>query len=118
MSEQVLGYLPCSVCQSPKQIIQGQGKRARFLRARCQCGPDMRTGAAIQAQWAQYQSLEAVEAILNPSLPDLQSDSESDLENQPEKNHPAPQGGGNVARLAVGGICFVLGTVTAKLLRA
>ncbi|EGQ8172100.1 hypothetical protein GYL69_000110 [Vibrio vulnificus] len=67
MDEEILGYLPCSKCKTPKKIIQGQGKRARFLRARCKCGPDCRTGEDIQAYFATYKPLEEVEQMLKPT---------------------------------------------------
>ncbi|EGR2797607.1 hypothetical protein DU976_17300 [Vibrio navarrensis] len=116
MDENVVGYLPCRVCQSPKKIIQGKGKRARFLRARCKCGPDCRTGEEIQAVWANHKTLEEVEAILNPvNETTPEPEPEPEQQEKPKEEDAKP---GGFARFAVGGLCFLLGTVTARMLGA
>lgn len=62
MENEILGYVVCHTCKSPKAIKQGKGKRKAFVHGRCQCGPDTRTGAAMQAEMNAYKSLEEVEA--------------------------------------------------------
>ncbi|NAW67652.1 hypothetical protein [Photobacterium halotolerans] len=59
-----LGYIVCHTCKEPKAIKQGSGKRSRFVHGRCSCGPDMRTGAAAQAEMKAYLPLEEVQAQL------------------------------------------------------
>ncbi|KJY93973.1 MULTISPECIES: hypothetical protein [Vibrio] len=62
MENEILGYVVCHTCKTPKAIKQGKGKRKAFVHGRCQCGPDTRTGAAMQAEMNAYKSLEEVEA--------------------------------------------------------
>jgi hypothetical protein len=62
MDNEILGYVVCHTCKSPKAIKQGKGKRKAFVHGRCQCGPDTRTGVAMQAEMNAYKSLEEVEA--------------------------------------------------------
>ena len=59
-----IGYLPCKECLSLKSVFQGQGKRARFLYVKCDCGIDQRTGAVVQSKWAQHVSKEEAAAAL------------------------------------------------------
>lgn len=65
-----VGFLPCKQCLSLKKVFQGQGKRARYLYTRCDCGLDQRTGAAIQSAWSKHttepEALEALEALKQP----------------------------------------------------
>lgn len=60
-----IGFLPCSKCHSLKSIFQGQGKRARFLYAKCGCGMDQRTGAAVQSDFSKHLPKEEAHAQLN-----------------------------------------------------
>ncbi|ELV8742269.1 hypothetical protein ACWOK6_004251 [Vibrio vulnificus] len=115
MDEEILGYLPCSKCKTPKKIIQGQGKRARFLRARCKCGPDCRTGEDIQAYFATYKPLEEVEQMLKPT-PEPVTEPESVPE--PQNNKTTTSANSSAAKFIIGGFCFLLGNVTAKMLGA
>ncbi len=81
-----IGYLPCKQCQSLKKVFQGQGKRARFLYTRCDCGLDQRTGAAIQASWSKHLSKEeAAEALAK-----LQTPSPNEEDKPTEKPSKAP----------------------------
>lgn len=59
-----IGFLPCRKCLSLKSVFQGQGKRARFLYARCNCGLDQRTGEGVQAGFQKYMSKEDASAAL------------------------------------------------------
>ncbi len=59
-----VGFLPCKKCQSLKSIYQGQGKRARFLYAKCECGLDQRTGAPVQNAFAKHVTKEEAQAQL------------------------------------------------------
>ena len=67
MENEILGYVVCHTCKTPKAIKQGKGKRKAFVHGRCQCGPDTRTGAAMQAEMNAYKSLEEVEAEIEVS---------------------------------------------------
>ncbi|MCJ0813256.1 hypothetical protein [Vibrio vulnificus] len=116
MDEVILGYLPCHTCKTPKKIIQGQGKRARFLRARCKCGPDCRTGEEIQAHFAKYKTLEEVEQMLKPT-PEPEKEAEQEKGPEPQ-NNKTTSANSNAAKFLIGGFCFLLGNVTAKVLGA
>lgn len=66
MSErEPVGFLPCKKCQSLKSVYQGQGKRARFLYAKCECGLDQRTGAPVQNAFAKHLTREEAQAQLD-----------------------------------------------------
>ena len=125
MSEQekILGYVLCRDCMTPKQIIQGSGKRARFLRAKCECGASMLTGEKIQAKWAKYKTLEEVQAqiqeLTTPTPLPKEEVTPADLEQhsqpQPQPTPKAPSG--SVGWL-IGGALAVFGLGFAKLARA
>ncbi|NAW64526.1 hypothetical protein [Photobacterium halotolerans] len=57
-----IGYIACLTCLTPKAIMQGTGRRKNYLYGRCKCGPDNRTGEAIQAQFKAFKSLDEIEA--------------------------------------------------------
>ncbi|MCF7355070.1 hypothetical protein [Vibrio phage vB_VruC_PG21] len=59
-----VGFLPCKKCLSLKSVYQGQGKRARFLYAKCKCGLDQRTGAPVQNAFAKHITKEEAQAQL------------------------------------------------------
>ncbi|MCC4787514.1 hypothetical protein BCU71_25475 [Vibrio lentus] len=59
-----IGFRACKKCLSLKSIFQGQGKRARFLYAKCNCGLDQRTGEPVQASFANHKSKEEAQAEL------------------------------------------------------
>lgn len=60
-----IGFLPCKQCLSLKSVFQGQGKRARFLYARCSCGLDQRTGDSVQANFSKHLSKEEASEALD-----------------------------------------------------
>nr|AKN36557.1 hypothetical protein [Vibrio tasmaniensis] len=59
---EILGYVVCSTCLTPKAIKQGKGKRSAYVHGRCECGPDTRTGKAMQAEMNAFKSLEEVQS--------------------------------------------------------
>lgn len=65
-----IGFLPCKKCLQVKRIYQGNGKRAKFLYARCGCGLNQLTGDAVQAEFQKHMSqedaAEALELIKQP----------------------------------------------------
>lgn len=80
--DDVLGYVHCPECNSPKAIRQGAGKRRNFLKGRCKCGPDNRTGADIQKAMNAFQPLGDIEAQIN-ALNDTSEDT-PEIDNQSE----------------------------------
>ncbi|MBY8270205.1 hypothetical protein KW521_12610 [Vibrio fluvialis] len=99
MSErEPIGYLPCKQCMSLKSVFQGQGKRARFLYARCDCGLDQRTGSGVQASFNKHIAKEEAQAVLEQ----LQLPPPKDDEDKPkEKSSKAPW--------IIGGVLAVVG---------
>jgi len=59
---EILGYIKCNTCNEPKAIKQGKGKRAKFVHARCSCGPDTRTGVQAQAELNAFKPLAEIQA--------------------------------------------------------
>lgn len=64
------------------QALEGTGKRSAYVKGRCECGPDNRTGKAAQAEMNAYVPLREAEvklnALLNPKeTPSLNSQSPS-----------------------------------------
>ncbi|WP_342606965.1 hypothetical protein [Vibrio tritonius] len=119
--DKVLGYVLCRDCMTPKQIIQGSGKRARFLRAKCECGASMLTGAKIQAKWAKYKTLEEVQAqikeLTTPTPLPKQEVTPADLEQtkQPSQSQTKPSG---AVAWVIGGALAAFGLGFAKLAKA
>ncbi|MDE1323872.1 hypothetical protein L9W97_01895 [Vibrio aestuarianus] len=81
-----IGFKPCKKCLSLKSILQGQGKRARFLYAKCSCGIDQRTGEAVQASFADNMSREEAQAALET----MKQPKPTDNEPPKEKSSKAP----------------------------
>lgn len=121
---EILGYVVCRTCMTPKAIKQGSGKRAAFVHGRCECGPDNRTGKPAQAEMSAYKSLEEVQTdieaikanrLAKQAQSQSQSDSESDcqsktntIDNQKSESKPmgtaACMGLGAVFGLVFGGL--------------
>lgn len=96
-----LGFLPCKKCSSLKSVYQGNGKRARFLYARCGCGLDQRTGEGVQASFHKHMSKEDAAAALE------QLTQPKPTENEPkEKSSKAPW--------IVGGVLAVVGLMSLR----
>lgn len=88
--EPILGYVVCPTCKTLKAIRQGTGKRSAYVKGRCECGPDNRTGKAAQAEMSAYVPLREAEvklnALLNPKdTPVVESESKTDLPNGSQK---------------------------------
>lgn len=118
--ENILGYIVCHDCMTPKQIIQGQGKRARFVRAKCECGSSNLTGAAIQKKWRNYKTLDEIKAeiqkISEPTpKPEFETDSQDLQQTSQSMAKTEPAGFG---KWLIGGTLAIVGLGTAKLLRA
>lgn len=96
-----LGFLPCKKCLQVKRIYQGNGKRAKFLYARCGCGLNQLTGDAVQAEFQRHMSQEdATEALNKLKAP-------KPTENEPkEKSSKAPW--------IVGGVLAVVGLMSLR----
>lgn len=97
-----IGFLPCKQCLSLKSVFQGQGKRARFLYARCECGLDQRTGNAVQANFAKHMCHEDAGAALTI----LQTPNTNNDEKPKEKSSKVPW--------VVGGVLAVFGLMRLK----
>ena len=124
MENEILGYVVCHTCKSPKAIKQGKGKRKAFVHGRCQCGPDTRTGAAMQAEMNAYQSLEEVEAeiealtapkpevapVVNQGESKLDQESQSEIQSKPISTAKCV-GAGAVLGLVFGGVFKVFKAV-------
>lgn len=122
---EILGYVLCKTCNQPKSVKQGKGKRARFVHARCSCGPDTRTGAAAQAELSKYKPLAEVEAeIGQQNKPneernivdikpnrDLQKPDEIQVKKTGEISTAASVGVGVVAGLFFGGLIKLIKVV-------
>jgi hypothetical protein len=59
---EILGYVICHDCMTPKAIMQGSGKRANYVYGRCECGPDNRTKPTAQKVMKAYKPLADVQA--------------------------------------------------------
>ncbi|MFW7525303.1 hypothetical protein ACODM8_14370 [Vibrio ostreicida] len=88
-----IGFLPCKTCLNLKSVYQGQGKRARFLYVRCECGLDQRTGSCVQTVWQKHLNKEEATEALGA------------MKNVPSEQ-PAPNDKSSKAPLMV---CCVLG---------
>ncbi|WP_406733464.1 hypothetical protein RJD39_04815 [Vibrio scophthalmi] len=98
-----IGFLPCKQCLSLKSVFQGQGKRARFLYARCKCGLDQRTGDGVQANFAKHLSKdEASEALAKLQEP------------KPTEENKPPQEKGSKMPWIVGGVLAVFGLISLR----
>lgn len=61
---EILGYIECNTCHEPKGVKQGKGKRRNFVHGRCSCGPDNRTGKAVQDELKAFKPLDIVKAVI------------------------------------------------------
>jgi len=77
---EILGYVVCSTCLTPKAIKQGKGKRSAYVHGRCECGPDTRTGKAMQAEMKGFKS-----------LADIELEIETIKNGKPKLNEPKPE---------------------------
>lgn len=59
---EILGYILCKTCKEPMAIKQGKGKRKNYVHGRCACGPDTRTGLAVQAEFRKFKPLADVQS--------------------------------------------------------
>lgn len=133
----VLGYIICQTCKEPKAIKQGTGKRARFVHGRCSCGPDMRTGAAAQAEMKAHLPLAEVQAQLlamntlsepkdEPNLTPSESEPVIEPETEPKpiegevipKNEPEPKPMGATACVGAGTVLGLILGYAIKTARA
>lgn len=96
-----IGYKPCKKCLSLKSILQGQGKRARFLYAKCSCGIDQRTGEAVQASFADNMSKEDAQAAL-------------EIIKQPKPNETEPKEKSSKAPWIIAGVLGVFGLLSLR----
>lgn len=96
-----LGFLPCKKCSSLKSVYQGNGKRARFLYARCGCGLDQRTGDGVQAVFQKHMSKEDAAAALEQL-------------NQPKPTETEPKEKSSKAPWIVGGVLAVVGLLSLR----
>lgn len=131
MEKEILGYITCRTCMTPKVIMQGSGKREKYVYGRCECGVDNRTGSAAQSKMKGFKSLADIELeietvkngkpklnepILEPQseltsiVNQSQSDCESDNESKPIGT-AACVGIGAVTGLVLGGMFKVFKAV-------
>ncbi|EFP97449.1 hypothetical protein [Vibrio caribbeanicus] len=123
MEKEILGYITCRTCMTPKAIIQGSGKRKEYVYGRCECGVDNRTGSAAQSKMKGFKSIEEIQAeieALNQPKPELKPEPQSEpkpVVNQPQPDtEPKPMG--TAACVGIGAVTgFVLGGVF-KVLKA
>ncbi|WP_406733419.1 hypothetical protein RJD39_04675 [Vibrio scophthalmi] len=97
-----IGFLPCKQCLSLKSVFQGQGKRARFLYARCECGLDQRTGNGVQANFAKHMSQDEAAAALQTFKDPKPNDDEK------------PKDKGSKLPWIVGGVLAVFGLMSLR----
>jgi hypothetical protein len=71
---EILGYVVCHDCMTPKAIMQGSGKRANYVYGRCECGPDNRTKPTAQKVMKAYQPLEGVQAQIEALTAPIESE--------------------------------------------
>lgn len=123
MEKEILGYITCRTCMTPKAIMQGTGKREKYVYGRCECGVDNRTGTAAQSKMKGVKPLEEIQAEIEALN---QSKAEPKPEPQPEPkpvvNQPQPDSEpkpmGTAACVGIGAVTgFVLGGVF-KVLKA
>lgn len=122
--ENVLGYIVCHECLEPKKIIQGMGKRARFLRAKCSCGASNLTGEAIQKKWRQHKTLNDVQAeieqLKSPTPLKQEEIQAEDLEQTKHQVKTSEQDAepSSIAKWVFGGLLAAFGVGFTKLARA
>ncbi|WP_070964729.1 hypothetical protein [Vibrio sonorensis] len=126
MEKEILGYITCRTCMTPKAIMQGSGKREKYVYGRCECGVDNRTGSAAQSKMKGFKSLADIELEietikngkpkLNEPKPEPQTEPKP-VVNQPQPDsEPKPMG--TAACVGIGAVAgFVLGGVF-KVLKA
>ncbi|MEZ8102213.1 hypothetical protein [Vibrio bivalvicida] len=126
MEKEILGYITCRTCMTPKAIMQGSGKRKEYVYGRCECGPDNRCGKPAQLEMKGFKSLADIELeietikngkpTLNEPKPEPQPEPKP-VVNQPQPDsEPKPMG--TAACVGIGAVTgFVLGGVF-KVLKA
>ncbi|WP_017191177.1 hypothetical protein [Vibrio harveyi] len=123
MEKEILGYITCRTCMTPKAIMQGTGKRERYVYGRCECGVDNRTGTAAQSKMKRVKPLEEIqEEIEALNQPKVEPKQEPQPEPKPVVNQPQPDSEpkpmGTAACVGIGAVTgFVLGGVF-KVLKA
>ncbi|RSD30338.1 hypothetical protein [Vibrio pectenicida] len=126
MEKEILGYITCRTCMTPKAIIQGSGKRKEYVYGRCECGPDNRTGKPAQLEMKSFKPLADIELEIKtikngkPKLNDPKPEPQSDP--KPVVNQPQPDSEskpmGTAACMGIGAVTgFVLGGMI-KVLKA
>ncbi|CCN85486.1 conserved hypothetical protein [Vibrio nigripulchritudo SFn27] len=115
MEKEILGYVVCRTCLTPKAIMQGTGKRANYVYGRCECGLDNRTGAAAQKKMRAYKTLEEVQAEIE-QLKNPEPEPEPQPESKHVVNQPQPDSEskpmGTAAYVGIGAVTgFVLGGI-------
>lgn len=126
MEKEILGYITCRTCMTPKAIMQGSGKREKYVYGRCECGVDNRTGSAAQSKMKGFKSLADIELEIETIKNGKPKLNEPKAEPQPEPkpvvNQPQPDSElkpmGTAACVGIGAVTgFVLGGVF-KVLKA
>ncbi|MCG9578131.1 hypothetical protein L1D14_18105 [Vibrio tubiashii] len=97
-----IGFLPCKKCLQVKRIYQGNGKRAKFLYARCGCGLNQLTGDTVQAEFQKHMSKEDAAEALNKLK-----------EPKPNGEEP-PKPKASKAPWIVGGVLAVVGLLSLR----
>ncbi|WP_050937704.1 hypothetical protein [Vibrio harveyi] len=115
MEKEILGYITCRTCMTPKAIMQGTGKRERYVYGRCECGVDNRTGTAAQSKMKRVKPLEEIQE-------EIEALNQPKVEPKPVVNQPQPDSEpkpmGTAACVGIGAVTgFVLGGVF-KVLKA
>ncbi|CAM3794188.1 hypothetical protein [Vibrio aquimaris] len=115
MEKEILGYITCHTCMSPKAIIQGSGKRKDYVYGRCECGPDNRTGKPAQLEMRGFKTLEEIQAeieALNQPKPESKPEPQSEPTPVVNESQPDSQSKpiGTAACVGIGAVTgFVLG---------
>ena len=117
----VLGTITCNECGGQATVHQTQRGKGRYLYTRCmECGPDQRTGAALQRRlWFGTDWRPEAEAVIPPNVdPDAAPAGEPQqaaAEPEPEPVNPGsepgkPSGKGLIG-LAIAGGLLLMGIV-------
>ncbi|MDC5702968.1 hypothetical protein [Vibrio europaeus] len=123
MDKEILGYITCRTCMTPKAIMQGSGKRKEYVYGRCECGPDNRCGKPAQLEMKGFKPLEDIQAEIEAlNQPKAEPKPEPQPEPKPVVNQLQPDSEpkpmGTAACVGIGAVTgFVLGGVF-KVLKA
>ncbi|WP_337969466.1 hypothetical protein [Vibrio pectenicida] len=111
MEKEILGYVTCRTCMTPKAIMQGSGKRKEYVYGRCECGPDNRCGKPAQLEMKGFKTLEEIQAdieVLTHPKPEPQSEPKPIVNEQKPHSESKPMG--TAACMGIGAVTgFVLG---------